>query len=596
MNPYDERQRNNLFKSIESSYKNLRPFRDLNRALVKEYAGPLYGDESEGRKEKLINLMNQTVDAYTMVLVANRPRVMISTKHQELGYFGRQFQLAVNNLIEEIGLEYTLKRWVLDAFFCAGFVKLHMADAGQVMIAENIWMDPGKPFCSNVSLDNWVHDCSATNWYEMKFAGDSYRIPFEDLKSDIYDQNVVKDMMPTTKYDVDSDRLERITKGYETDPDEFEPHVDLCDIWIARDNKVYTYAINRATDFRCKGAPVAVMDWNGPEFGQYKMLGFNDVPENIMPTSPASHLSCLDRLVNNIARKNAKQARNQKENITYTPAGAGGAKKLHRANDGDMIEVEDVKEIGLIRSNGADQGNQAFLLGAIEMFDRMAGNLTAMMGLGAQADTASQEQLIHAASSKKEAQMQFRVIDGSRRIIRDLGHMLWNDKFKTMRGSMPVPGADTYSIDMTWTPQDREGDFLDYNFEIDLYSMPYQSPAQKVQAAVQIMTQLFMPMLPMGQQQGQVIDMQAMTNDLSEMLNLPELKRWVKFTGVAPEQEPGPQGMEGMPKPSTSTRNYVRRSVPSGGTQQSRSHVMQAALLGGGVNQQQMATLSRPAA
>jgi hypothetical protein len=40
-----------------------------------------------------------------------------------------------------------------------------------------------------------------------------------------------------------------------------------------------------------------------------------------------------------------------------------------------------VKEIGLIRSNGADQGNQAYLLGVIEMFDRMAGNLTAMMGL-----------------------------------------------------------------------------------------------------------------------------------------------------------------------------------------------------------------------
>jgi hypothetical protein len=89
--------------------------------------------------------------------------------------------------------------------------------------------------------------------------------------------------------------------------------------------------------------------------------------------------------------------------------------------------------------------------------------------------------------------MQFRVIDGAKRVIRDLGHMLWNDKFKVMRGSMGVPGAERYTVDMTWTPEDREGDFLDYNFDIDLYSMPYQSPAQKVQAAMQIMTQLFMP-------------------------------------------------------------------------------------------------------
>jgi hypothetical protein len=42
-------------------------------------------------------------------------------------------------------------------------------------------------------------------------------------------------------------------------------------------------------------------------------------------------------LVNNIARKNAKQAKNQKENITYTPAGAEGAKKLKKANDGDLF-------------------------------------------------------------------------------------------------------------------------------------------------------------------------------------------------------------------------------------------------------------------
>jgi hypothetical protein len=104
-------------------------------------------------------------------------------------------------------------------------------------------------------------------------------------------------------------------------------------------------------------------------------------------------------------------------------------------------------------------------------------------------------------------------------------------------------------------------------------------------------------MLPMGQQQGQVIDMQAMTNDLSEMLNLPELKRWMKFTGVPPEQEPGPQGMgDGPMKAPTSTRNYVRRSVPTGGSAASRSHVMQAALLGGGVNQQQQASMSRPMA
>jgi hypothetical protein len=598
MDIYNETQRNRLFKAIETSYRAKQPFRETNRHLIEQYAGSSYG-MGKGRHEIIINLMNQVVDAYTMSLVANRPRVLLSTRQEHLSYFAKQFEVATNNLIEEIGLEYTLRQWVLDAFFCVGICKIHLANAGQVQLESNVWMDPGTPFCSNVSLDNWVHDMSATKWGEIKFAGDYYRIPFEDLESDVYDQSAVKDLIPTSKYAPDGDRLQDISRGNECDHDEFEPMVDLMDVWVPRDGKIYTFALDSIHTMRCKGDPVAVMDWDGPEMGPYHLLGFNDVPENIMPSSPASHLASMDKLINNIARKQARRARTAKINHLYTAAGAQDAIRLQKSGDDQWVMVNSPDEFKSHATGGVDANSQRFMLDVMDQYDRMAGNLPAILGLGASADTVGQEQLIHGSVSKKIAQMQYRVVDGAKRIIRDLGYLLWQDKAKVIPGTLPIEGADGYSADVTWTPEDREGDFFDYNFSIDLHSMPYESPSQKVgkvNAAIQQLAQAG-ALQQVVQASGGSVNFAKLVEIYADLLNEPRLNQIIQFTGALPPQEPGMQGMEKPGMSPSTTRNYVRRSVPSGGTQQSRNLVRQQAWAGASQNTpSQEASLSRPAA
>lgn len=596
MDVYDPIARQHLFKAVESSYRNLEPFRNLNRALIEEYAGSGYGHQSKARQEILVNLMNQTVDAYTMALVANRPRIMVSTHQQAFCYFAKQFEIAVNNLIEEIGLESTLRQWVLDAFFCLGVIKIHLAEAGEVQLETDMRMDPGRPFASNVSLDNFVFDSGATRWEQVKFAGDRYRITYEELNSGLFDPEAIKDIQPTSKYSIESERVEMFSRGQAVDPDEVEPMIDLADIWIPKDGKIYTFVVDKVSEFRLKGDPIAVMDWNGPEFGPYHLLAFNDVPENIMPTSPASHLSGLSRLINNIARKQGRRAKSAKRMHTYTPASKDGANRLRKEGDDAWVEVEDVNDIGAVEVGGIDPTAQQFLLGIMEMYDRMAGNLTAMMGLGAQADTVGQEQLIHSAVSNKEASMQYRVVNGSVRVVRDLAHLLWNDKFKVIQGQLPIDGAEGYFVDVTWTPEDREGDFMDYNFNIDLFSMPYQSPAQKVQALNQLITQIYAPLAQVMMSQGGQINLQKLTEIYADMLNLPRLKEVIQFASGADDYPP-PSGSEGAPKSPVSTRNYVRRNVPTGGTVQSRSQVQQQMWANTGqANQQQRASMTMPPA
>lgn len=583
MNLRNEDDRNRLFKAIEQSYRKLEPFRNLNASLVEEYAGSSYGQPGgASRFETMVNLMNQAVDAYTMSLVANRPRVVIDTNRQDRKYFAKHFTVAVNNMIQEMGLENVLRKWVVNAFFSLGIVKVHRADTVAVKLYDGRWVDPGTPMASIVSLDDWVHDMSATRWDQIKFAADSYRVPLEYLQGDQFDQEVVRQLQPTNRQSYGSfgDRAESLSKGHQTEQDDVLPMVDLMDVWIPFEGMIYTIPVDPSSPFVAKFPPVAEMEWDSPEDGPYQYLSFTDVPDNLMPSSPASHLSTLARLVNNLLRKQAQQARRQKEIYPYTPEGAESAKLIQKTSDGMMVRVQGKGDIGVMKMGGVDPGNQAFTINAIELFDRMAGNLPAMLGLGPQADTLGQEQLIAGSVSKKEAQLRYKCLDATRKLVRNLAYMLWKDSAKVIPGRMPIPGLENETIDATWTPEYRMGDFYDYDLDIDVFSMAYQPPESKVRALNQLLTQIYIPMGQLLQTQGGELDLQALTDIYAELMHLPRLKEVVKFAAPQVLEQQTALGLEKPPMPAQTERSYVRRNVAAGGTPQSRSMSQQQAWLG----------------
>jgi len=83
MNPNNELDRQRLMKAIENSTRVLRPFRDVRKRLVKDFAGSYYGQtESMGRSDIIMNLMYQTAETYTMSLAANRPKSRRQNRRQ----------------------------------------------------------------------------------------------------------------------------------------------------------------------------------------------------------------------------------------------------------------------------------------------------------------------------------------------------------------------------------------------------------------------------------------------------------------------------------------------------------------------------------
>lgn len=589
----DSRMRS-LHKAIEGSYKSLEWARNVNHNLVQDYHGPAYGRSGDAAKDQPINKINQAVDVWTMLVAANRPRVSVTTNFDMLRPFARHYEQAVNNLIGEIRIEDTIRRWVLDAFFMVGVVKVHLKDSAPIQFENDLWMDPGTPFASNVSLDNWVFDTGAKKWSEVKYAGDMYRIPMSDIEAGVeqgmYDPEVASHIKATSKFDYeDTERLEAISRGEECDPDEFEPMVDLCDIWVARDRKVYTFAVRDRKNFTLANLPpLAEMDWTDPECGPYHMLGFNDVPENILPISPISHIQSLNQTINSLCRKQMQQGERQKENPVYSPAGKDTIAELKDAPDG-MAVKGDPKEVGLFRSGGADQGNQALMLLLIEILDGMAGNLPALAGLGPQAKTYGQEQLIQEAGNRKVGQMQQRVVDAVTRLVKSLGFMLWEDQFKEITSSMPIDGTN-YSVTSIWKPGEREGNFYDYNFDTNIYSLQHRPPAARAETLLGLLERVFIPMMPMMMQQGTLVDFPVLVQELAVLLDIEPLRRIVTSMAPPSQEELEPQ----TSMAAKTTRTHVRQNISTGGTQESRLSTMRQALQGQNPNSQQMNAVSTP--
>lgn len=557
-----------VYKATETSFEKMAWARRSAGALVKEFAGPAYG--GAGGLDKPLNKMNQLVESYVMLTAANRPTVEITPKPGKGAYkgFARLMQDTTNNLAKEIKLEETLLAAIQDAFFGVGVVKIHRDSYRPLPIGDSM-IDPGIPSASVVPLDDWVFDTAAKKWSQIKYCGDKYRVAFsritEGAANGTYDPKVVAQLTPTSKTCQEGDKMERISTGAMTDDDELEPMIDLADIWIASTGRIYTCALEDPNTFKLKKLPpLGSIPWKDPDNPPHHLLRFSEVPHNVLPVAPASHLDVLDRGINNVARKEMRRVRDQKENPIYAASGEEAAKNIKNAGDNEWVRVNSVADIGVVKSGGVDQNMHMMLLAMLELFDQQSGNLSALAGLGSSADTLGQEQIIANASNRKVGSLQNKVAAFASGIFRSLGFMLWEDEILEMSTEVEAGG---FVAGDTWKPYEREGNFLDYNFDINAYSMPYTPPAAQAQLLMSVVERIFLPAVEMMAAQGGQVDFAEISDRLATMLNMPAIKDCVKFT-VAPDSEETPASSSA--KPPSTTRNYTRTSVPSQGTSQSR--------------------------
>ena len=587
---HDELQRGRLLKAIKTSNEAMVPFRRVRKELIRDYVGDWYS-EGGAKNKTLVNLMNQTARIYTVALAANKPQVMVSTPNVDNWPFAMRFEVNLNKLISDMALDKTFRAIVMDAFFCLGCGVVMMRDTdtrfhGLLESEEDVWLDPGEPWLNRVSLDELILDMTSKELTKMRYCGHRYRADFEKVKAEPgYDKKVTANLTPTSKTSIDNaDFVRDIAAGVEVDDDELKPMIWLQDIWVAENNTVATMSVDQDLP------PLLEREWTGSQAGPYKFLSLGNVPDNVVPASPAINLKGLHNLQNRLHYRMEKDSDAHRVLNIYPPSAADDAEKLRTAGRNSWVRTSNPNDINQVEFGGVDQRDQAFSLFIQDEYNTLAGNLTAMGGLGTQAATLGQEEIIHGQVGRMEADMRMSVVEFAAESTLDLGRLMWNDQTLELQSSIAV-GNSGIEVAANWTPDNRMGEFEDYDFRVEPYSMVFTTPERKREELYQFLNRIA-PLWPMFQQSGASLDAQAIVDEVARLSNRPEYKRFITF---APPADTLGGDQNTVRQPAVTSRETTRRNIPTGGTQASRSNILQQALSGGNsqANGAQKASMSR---
>lgn len=588
----DSKKRARLYKAIKASRDAMIPFRRVRTELIKDYVGSWYA-EGGAENKTLVNLINQTARIYTISLAANNPQVLVSTPRSESLAFARRFEVNLNKLISDMDLGQTFRAILLDAFFCIGCGVVMMRDTdtrfhGLLESEEDVWLDPGEPWFNRVSLDDLILDMPAKELTKMRYCGHMYRADYEKVMDEPgYDKKAKEKLRPTDREHFHSASSVRdISSDGTARDDDLKDMVWLMDVWIAENNSIATMACDQADML-----PLIEREWTGSQAGPYKFLSLGDTPDNIIPTSPAVNLKGMHDLQNRLHRRMEEDSDAHRIVNTYSPAGADDANNVRTAERNSWVRMNDPKNLGQVEVGGIDQRDMALATFLQTEYDRFAGNLQAMGGLGAQAATVGQEELVHGQLSKNVADMRLSVVNFASSCILDLGRLMWEDQSLELRTSMSV-GTSGLQVSADWTPDYRVGKFEDYEFRVEPYSMVFKTPQQHLQEYFQVLQQIA-PLWPMFQASGATLNVQVLVKEMARLMNKPEIEQLITF--ATPAAMLGGDQNTVRQAPHT-VRETIRKSVPTGGTAENRAASVIQSLMGGSgsqLNSQQKAAMQR---
>jgi len=576
-----------LSKALGYSWGQQKPFRIKKLELVKEFVGKNYSDN--GAEDKVpINFMELAMNIYLQRLIAKSPKVSVTADFPQLKEICTRFEMAGDHLVEEIDLGETLERCATGGMFSMGICKVGLNRTQHEV--GGVLCDAGQPFAKPVSLDNYGQDMTSDTeggkQYEFDFyceTLDTCRKIFPDKKNKLTPRSEEQETEPT-EHD--------ISEGGSTQREEFREVVRLLDVWLPHQNLVLQ-CLASDDDNEPIAEVLKIIEWEGPERGPYHKLGFSWIEGNTMPIAPAMHWKDMHELANRLFRKVGRQADREKTFVGVRTGGAKDGNRAVEANDGDVVNLDDPKNIAEIHTGGVNATTLGLVVMLKDMFSYFAGNLDTLGGLGPQSDTLGQDQLLSASASMRIQKMQKEMIRFTTGIIKDLLFYLWNDPYIEIPLVKRVKGYEEIAVPVKFGPKDRENDFVEYNIKIEPYSMQHQTPESKLQGLRTVMMEFVAPLMPMMEQQGISLNLEMLFRTIGKLSNINELSDIITYSNPQNAPQPVGQPTGQAAKAPVTKRTYERVNRP-GATNSGKDQIMQQALFGGKPQDSEKAAVFRP--
>jgi len=508
------------------------------KRMLAQYANGWYGHDNMSRNPMPLNLIDEAISTIAPYIMSHNPRVSISPRrgvgNPRIRAFAKTLELALAHLFEEIQLsKYTLRPVVIDSLFCMGITKTGIMHSHSVEIG-GYEHDYGQPYCDRVDFDDYVADVAARTREEMQFEGNRYRLRLDYVRSSGLFDNWDR-LKPSLRLYGDNTNPETISKG---EYRELHPTVELYDIWLPDDDVIVTIPpLDQGEKF------MREVEWDGPEGGPYDVLSYRYFPGSIVPIPPVYLWLDLNKIINIVTNKMRENVEREKTVALYQIDNEDDAERIKNASHGDLVGVTNPDTIREVTYGGFVDKSFMFLQFLLMWANRVGPNLGRIGGGGANAPTLGQEQILQTQALREIDDMVGSVYDFTKSIVKKLAWFLWSDPLIVVPLIKRVADID---VEVEYSEAVKEGDFFDYSFEIEPYSMARLNPEMRYQRLMQLISQIVLPTAQLAASQGNILNVNELVKEAAKYLAIPDIDNWWK-SNVPQDVKLGPyQPLQGV--------------------------------------------------
>lgn len=479
-----------LHRVVKVGFEKMEHFRRARIRFLSQFVTRFYGRQTmnaadmEDKKASPLNLLYNAVTTYVPNLVYNDPRSRIRTNYIGFRNYANLLELATNQVSLKVNLRDTLRLVITDAILSCGWVKTGLGDSGQTLDMDGIQNAIGEPYACRVDPDDMVIDPLARHLDECVFIGNRFRIPKQTLLDlGTYDPDVV--MKLQSRYDTQFKNEASALSGanFQTaEANEVMDYVDLVEIYLPHDKRVVTIPWDKSGAMETYLGDV---DYDGPDTGPYHQLAFTPVPDNIMPVAPAMVWFDLHIMANRIARKLTRQAERMKQVLAYEGQAVEDAQEITDADDGEVVRVDNIDGIKEVRFGGANPEAYEYMQWVKQQFSEAANNIDLLSGQGSDAATATEASMLQSNSSVRLSDMQGMVYQFVAGVMKTIAYYLHTDPLINLPLIHRVNGQEQQVV---YTPEMRQGEWLNYNIDVQPMSMARQDPNVKIRRILEYAT------------------------------------------------------------------------------------------------------------
>lgn len=507
---------NTLARLGTMGWERMASARKARMACMREYVGRFYSTWNEQPVSNPINLIWQATTTLVPNLVFRRPQARIRALIDDYREYADVAALATTKLAEELKLKDTLRKVVTDSIFMAGFVKLGLCNSDRTIQVDEWTVDPGMPFCSRVSPSDMILDPLGEDWYDQRLIGNRFRMRRDEaLESGMYDEDALRAVPTRTYHGHDASQL---LGGGADEAMHLQDVIEAVEIWLPGSQEVVT--LPWSPEGEIVPTELARVQWEGPEEGPYRMLGYAFVPDNVLPLPPVAVWYDLHQAAARAARRIGEQAERGKSILAYTASGWQDAENIQQSGDGSAVQVEDIDSIKEVQYGGATDTAHNYLDWAKNEFSSMAMNIDLLSGTRSQEPTATQAEILQTNTTIRLNDMQNLVYDWVGECLQGLFFYLHTDPLIEMPLIQRRQGQHRTVV---YTPEMREGRWIDFNITVRPYSMSRQDPNTRTRRLMEFFASVIPAVAQAYQILGPALNIENAINIIGQEMGIEEL-------------------------------------------------------------------------